>query len=98
MDDRNIPIPAKLWYGRGTDIQPVNACFSSKEEEDKWISDGAVDPAGIIKPQDYLAAFWIRSKAPKEEAKKDGIEVVMYLVGGGYITGEKNCKTMNLHS
>lgn len=69
-------------------MQPVNAAFASKEEEGKWIKEEAIDPAGIIKSQDYLAAFWIRSKNPKQESKKDGIEVVMYLVGGGYITGK----------
>jgi len=65
----------------------VNAAFSSKEEEERWIQDEAVDPAGIIRPQDYLAAFWIKSKMVKGEPKQCGIEVVMYLVGGGYITG-----------
>lgn len=69
-------------------MQPTNAAFSSKEEESKWIQDEAVDPAGLIRPQDNLAAFWIRSKSAKEEPRKEGIEVVLYLVGGGYITGK----------
>ena len=68
-------------------MQPTNAAFASKEEEHKWIQDEAVDPAGIIRPQDYLAAFWIKSTSGKKEAQSGGIEVIMYLVGGGYITG-----------
>lgn len=87
LDDRSIPIPAKLWYSRGTSIQPTNAAFPTEEEEEKWIQDEAVDPAGIIRPQDYLAAFWIKSNNVKKEPQQGAIEVVMYLVGGGYITG-----------
>lgn len=88
VDDRNITLPAKVWYGRGTSMQPVNAAFASRNEECKWIQDEAVDPAGIIRPQEYLAAFWIKSTSVKKEPQQGGIEVVMYLVGGGYITGQ----------
>jgi hypothetical protein len=70
-------------------MKPVNVSFASKEEEHKWIKHEAVDPSGKIRPQDYLAAFWIYSKDVKEyPVKKEGVEVIMYLVGGGYITGE----------
>lgn len=96
LDDRSIPIPAKLWYSRGTSIQPTNAAFSSKEEEDKWIQDESVDPAGLIRPQDYLAAFWIKSNNIKKEPQQGGIEVVMYLVGGGYITGALQSSTASV--
>lgn len=69
-------------------MTPVDAAFLDEHQEAKWIQDEAVDPAGIIRPQKYLPAFWIRSKAAKAESIEGGTEVVMYLVGGGYITGE----------
>ena len=65
-----------------------NAGFPNKSEEKKWIQDEAIDPAGVIKPQEYLAAFWIRSNATTAEPREGSIQVVMYLVGGGYITGD----------
>lgn len=68
-------------------MDPFNAAFEDSEEERKWVKDEAVDPAGMIKSQDYLAAFWIRARGIVEKPREDGIEVVMYLVGGGYITG-----------
>lgn len=68
-------------------MQPTNAAFASKEEEEKWMKDEAVDPAGISRPQQYLAGFWIKSNDVKDDHREGGIEVVMYLVGGGYITG-----------
>lgn len=69
-------------------MQPVNVSFANKQEEQKWVQDEAVDPAGRIMPQGYLAAFWIRSKVALQSTPREtGLQVVLYLVGGGYITG-----------
>lgn len=99
VTERGVPLLARLWYGRGTAMQPVDLAFASKEEENRWIGGEAVDPSGSIVPQKYLAGFWIRSKtkagpAPtsttveSSAAKSSELpEVVLYLVGGGYITG-----------
>lgn len=89
MTERAIP-PLAYFYGRGTDIEPVNLAFENAKEEKLWIQDDAIDPRGKIVPQDYLAGFWIRRKgaAKAKPTEGKGIEVVLYAVGGGYITGE----------
>jgi hypothetical protein len=89
VTERGIP-PLAYFYGRGTDIEPINLAFENTTEEKLWIQDDAIDPRGKIVPQDYLAGFWIRRKGALKAKPSvgKGIEVVLYAVGGGYITGE----------
>ena len=86
-------------------MRPVDLAFASKEEENRWITNEAVDPSGKIVPQEYLAGFWIKRKntqahrltsesqsmsedtPPVSNTGRGSPEVVLYLVGGGYITG-----------
>ena len=90
LDEEGITFPARWWYGRGTDIIPVDLSFASSDEGKLWIQDEAVDPAGIAMPQAHLPGFWIAAKSIKQ-AKPDryeNVQVVLYIVGGGYITGK----------
>jgi acetyl esterase/lipase len=72
-------------------MKPVDLAFASKNEEKRWIKEEAVDPSGKIVPQKFLAGFWIKSKTASRPSMSSKTrrqpEVVLYLVGGGYITG-----------
>ena len=90
LDEEGITFPARWWYGRGTDIIPVDLSFASSDEGKLWIQDEAVDPAGIAMPQAHLPGFWVTAK-DTTQAKPDQyekVQIVLYIVGGGYITGK----------
>lgn len=91
VTERGIPLLAHF-YGRGTAIVPVDCAFASEREEGQWIRGAAHDPAGLVKPQRQLPGFWIRSNqcsTGKEVDTQNSVDVVLYLVGGGYITGAR---------
>lgn len=71
---------------------PVDLSFQNSEEEKEWIQGDAIDPAGTILPQKKLPGFWItRTQPPIPPSTKEennSVEVVYYIVGGGYITGQ----------
>ncbi|KAI5476298.1 lipase/esterase [Pseudohyphozyma bogoriensis] len=63
---------------------------ASPTGKEAWVEGEAVDPRGVVKPKE-VPLFWLQRDVGDDDVgfrrAREGEKVVLYLVGGGYVTG-----------